>query len=104
MAILFADGNGDELCNTVASTGTVSTTMVASWQDRYQITGTTQTFVAGQPVLPPQGAINTISFSSLEPITYQQEYVMPAWGNCAVRDNQSLPKSSFGLKKYSRKQ
>jgi hypothetical protein len=29
----------------------VSTMMVASWQDKYEIAGTTQPFVAGQPVM-----------------------------------------------------
>jgi hypothetical protein len=50
-----------------------------------------------RPSSTPQGVVDIISLSLLEPITYQQEYVMPTWGTSSVRDNQNLPKNSFSF-------
>ncbi|KAK7212679.1 hypothetical protein V2G26_019857 [Clonostachys chloroleuca] len=101
MAIFFSDDNGNEVSDIVASTGVVSTSMVAQWQNKYQIAGTTQKFVIGQSLLIPQAprkSISIVSLSRLESITYKQDYVMPNFGQNYIQANSSLPSDSFGFR------
>ncbi|KAF2094692.1 hypothetical protein NA57DRAFT_60112 [Rhizodiscina lignyota] len=89
MAKAFADKNGDPSYNIIASTGKVTETMIASWTDSYQMTGSTQTF---------QNGVTITGLSGAAPISFGETYSLPSWSDHNVAKDPKSPNNGFGFR------
>jgi len=89
MAKAMGDQNGNYIYNVVASTSVVTPQMIATWTDKYQMTGSTQAF---------QNGVTITGLSGLEDITFGETYFLDSWSSHHVAADSSAPPNGFGFR------
>jgi len=89
MAKAMGDANGNYTYNVVASTSVVTKQMIATWTDKYQMTGSTQSF---------QNGVTITGLSGLEDIAFGDTYFLASWSSYHVSADSNAPPNGFGFR------